>query len=159
MNLFLSILLAVGLLAAPVAEPEAPREGTVALTNARIVTVTNGVIDASIGEDAFFKGWLIYGTNLPQTIPGVEQKLRDAADSLELVVVVETMPSEVTGTATGPDACPSSRIRRYWLSMIHSTNQPTRKPIPIVSMDKRAMAFSVVTSPISAASRMRLAIS
>jgi thiosulfate reductase/polysulfide reductase chain A len=61
--------------------------------------VTNGVIDASIGDDAFFKGWLVYGTNLPQTVPGVEQKLRDAADSLELVVVVETMPSEVTGYA------------------------------------------------------------
>ena len=47
MNLFLSILLAVGLLAAPVYEPDAdaPHEGTVALTNARIVTVTNGVIE------------------------------------------------------------------------------------------------------------------
>jgi thiosulfate reductase/polysulfide reductase chain A len=61
--------------------------------------VTNGVIDASIGDDAFFKGWLVYGTNLPQTIPGVEQKLQQAADSLELVVVVETMPSEMTGYA------------------------------------------------------------
>ena len=61
--------------------------------------VTNGVIDASIGNDAFFKGWLVYGTNLPQTIPGVEQKLQQAADSLELLVVVETMPSEMTGYA------------------------------------------------------------
>ena len=61
--------------------------------------VTNGVIDASIGEDAFFKGWLVYGTNLPQTIPAVEAKLQAAADSLELVVVVETMPSEMTGYA------------------------------------------------------------
>ena len=61
--------------------------------------VTNGAIDASIGEDAFFKGWLVYGTNLPQTIPNVEQKLQQAAESLELVVVVETMPSEMTGYA------------------------------------------------------------
>lgn len=61
--------------------------------------VTNGVIDASIGEDAFFKGWLVYGTNLPQTIPAVEAKLRAAADSLDLLVVVETMPSEMTGYA------------------------------------------------------------
>ena len=47
MNLFLSILLAVGLLAAPAADPDtdAPREGVVALTNARIVTVTNGVLE------------------------------------------------------------------------------------------------------------------
>jgi thiosulfate reductase/polysulfide reductase chain A len=61
--------------------------------------VTNGVIDASIGEDAFFKGWLIYGTNLPQTIPAVEKKLAAAANSLDLVVVVDTMPSEITGYA------------------------------------------------------------
>lgn len=61
--------------------------------------VTNGVIDASVGKDAFFKGWLIYGTNLPQTIPGVEEQLKAAVDSLDLVVVVDTMPSEVTGYA------------------------------------------------------------
>ncbi len=61
--------------------------------------VTNGVIEASIGEDAFFKGWLVYGTNLPQTIPGVADSLKAAADSLDLVVVVETMPSEMAGYA------------------------------------------------------------
>jgi thiosulfate reductase/polysulfide reductase chain A len=61
--------------------------------------VTNGVIEASIGEDAFFKGWMVYGTNLPQTIPGVAAKLRAAADSLDLVVVIDTMPSEITGYA------------------------------------------------------------
>ena len=61
--------------------------------------VTNGVIDASIGEDAFFKGWLVYGTNLPQTIPGVAARLEAAVNSLELVAVVETMPSEMTGYA------------------------------------------------------------
>jgi thiosulfate reductase/polysulfide reductase chain A len=61
--------------------------------------VTNGVIDASVGDDAFFKGWLVYGTNLPQTIPGVAAKLEAAANSLELLAVVETMPSEMTGYA------------------------------------------------------------
>jgi thiosulfate reductase/polysulfide reductase chain A len=61
--------------------------------------VTNGVIEASIGEDAFFKGWLVYGTNLPQTVPGMTAKLEEAANSLELLVVVETMPSEMTGYA------------------------------------------------------------
>jgi len=61
--------------------------------------VTNGVIDASIGKGAFFKGWMVYGTNLPQTLPAIEERLRAAADSLEMVVVVETMPSEMTGYA------------------------------------------------------------
>ena len=47
MNLLLSIFLALGLLAAPASGPDddALREGIVALTNARIVTVTNGVIE------------------------------------------------------------------------------------------------------------------
>jgi thiosulfate reductase/polysulfide reductase chain A len=61
--------------------------------------VTNGAIEASIGEDAFFKGWLVYGTNLPQTIPAIESRLKAAVESLDLVVVVETMPSEMTGYA------------------------------------------------------------
>ena len=61
--------------------------------------VTNGVIEASIGEDAFFKGWLVYGTNLPQTVPGITEKLEAASNSLELLAVVETMPSEMTGYA------------------------------------------------------------
>jgi thiosulfate reductase/polysulfide reductase chain A len=61
--------------------------------------VTNGVVEASLGEDAFFKGWLVYGTNLPQTVPGITKQLEEAANSLELVAVVETMPSEMTGYA------------------------------------------------------------
>ena len=61
--------------------------------------VTNGVLDASIGEDAFFKGWMVYATNLPQTLPGSLKKLQQAADSLDLVVVIETLPSEMTGYA------------------------------------------------------------
>ena len=61
--------------------------------------VSNAVIDASIGDDAHYKGWLVYGTNLPMTIPGVRPKLRQAADSLDLIVVIDTMPAEVTGYA------------------------------------------------------------
>ena len=61
--------------------------------------VTNGVIEASIGDDAFFKGWLVYGTNLPQTVPAIEARLTAAANSLDLLVVIETMPSEMTGYA------------------------------------------------------------
>ncbi len=61
--------------------------------------VTNGVIDASIGDEAFFKGWIVYGTNLPQSIPAVASRLKAAANSLDLLVVVDTMPSEMTGYA------------------------------------------------------------
>ncbi len=61
--------------------------------------VTNAIIEASIGEDAHYRGWLVYGTNLPSTIPGIRPQLKAAMDSLDLVVVVDTMPSEITGYA------------------------------------------------------------
>ena len=61
--------------------------------------VSNAVIDASIGDDAHYKGWFVYGTNLPMTIPGGREKLKQAADALELIVVVDTMPAEITGYA------------------------------------------------------------
>ena len=61
--------------------------------------VTTALIEASIGKDAHYKAWLVYGTNLPTTIPGVASQLQAAIDSLELVVVVDTMPAEITGYA------------------------------------------------------------
>jgi thiosulfate reductase/polysulfide reductase chain A len=61
--------------------------------------VSTAVIDASIGDDAHYKGWLIYGTNLPMTVPGIRNKLKQAADVLELIVVIDTMPAEITGYA------------------------------------------------------------
>jgi thiosulfate reductase/polysulfide reductase chain A len=62
-------------------------------------TVSQALIESSVGPDAFYKGWIVYGTNLPSSIPGIRPKLKQAADSLELIVVVDTMPAEVTGYA------------------------------------------------------------
>lgn len=61
--------------------------------------VTNAVIDASIGPDAYYKGWLVYGTNLPMSLPGIRGKLKAAMDSLGLIVVVDILPMEITGYA------------------------------------------------------------
>jgi len=61
--------------------------------------ISNALIDASIGPDAFVKGWFVYSTNLPFTVPNVERKLEQAAQDLELLVVVDTMPAEITGYA------------------------------------------------------------
>lgn len=61
--------------------------------------ITNVIIDASIGSDAFFKGWFVYGTNLPYTIPSSAEKIAAAAQSLDLFVVIDTMPAEITGYA------------------------------------------------------------
>jgi thiosulfate reductase/polysulfide reductase chain A len=61
--------------------------------------LSNALIDASVGEDAFIKGWFVYATNLPLTVPNVRAKLEQAAQHLDLLVVVDTMPAEITGYA------------------------------------------------------------
>ncbi len=61
--------------------------------------VSNALVEASIGRDAHYKAWVVYGTNLPVTIPGVRPLLKAAIDSLDFVVVIDTMPAEITGYA------------------------------------------------------------
>jgi thiosulfate reductase/polysulfide reductase chain A len=61
--------------------------------------VTNAVIDASVGDAPFYKGWIVYGTNLPLAIPAVEEKLAAAAQRLDLFVVVDVQPAEITAYA------------------------------------------------------------
>lgn len=63
--------------------------------------VTNAVIESSIpaeGKEAKIKGWIVSGTNLIAAIPMKEQLLK-AMNSLDLMVVVDTMPMEITGYA------------------------------------------------------------
>lgn len=61
--------------------------------------VSQKVLEACIGEDAFVKGLFVYGSNLPMTIPNVADTLEQAVDNLELVVVVDIEPAEITGYA------------------------------------------------------------
>jgi thiosulfate reductase/polysulfide reductase chain A len=63
--------------------------------------VTNSVIEASFpsnGKEARIKGWIISGTNLVASVP-LKEELTKAMQSLELLVVVDTMPMEITGFA------------------------------------------------------------
>ncbi|HRZ76383.1 MAG TPA: molybdopterin-dependent oxidoreductase, partial [Bacteroidales bacterium] len=66
------------------------------------LAVSNVLVEASIAEeqtdDKVVKAWIVAGTNLPLTMPDKEQLIR-AFDSLEFVVVVDTMPMEITGYA------------------------------------------------------------
>ena len=65
------------------------------------MSVTNTVIDASIpeaGKEHIIRGWIVSGTNLPIAIPS-KTELMHALQALELVVVVDTMPMEITGYA------------------------------------------------------------
>ena len=63
--------------------------------------ITNELIRASIPseENKFpIKGWVVAGTNLNNSIPN-KKLLEEAIDSLEFMVVVDTMPMEITGYA------------------------------------------------------------
>ena len=63
--------------------------------------VTNEIIRATITEEPTkhkIKAWFVSGTNLPKTIPDKEL-LAKALDSVEFLVVCDTMPMDITGYA------------------------------------------------------------
>jgi thiosulfate reductase / polysulfide reductase chain A len=65
------------------------------------MSVSNAMVDASIpepGKEHIIRGWIVSGTNLPMTMPQKDQLLK-AMQALELLVVVDTMPMEITGYA------------------------------------------------------------
>lgn len=63
--------------------------------------ITNLLIDASMPDwkhDKKIRAWLVAGTNLPLSMPNTKHTL-EAIDNLDFMVVVDTMPSDVTGYA------------------------------------------------------------
>ena len=65
------------------------------------LALASGVCDATIPSatmDCNIKGWIVNGTNLIMTLPD-QKKTLDAINNLELLVVVDTMPMEITGYA------------------------------------------------------------
>ncbi|MBK8045628.1 MAG: molybdopterin-dependent oxidoreductase [Haliscomenobacter sp.] len=64
--------------------------------------VTNALVDASLpggeGQEQMIHGWIVTGTNLPQSMPE-KPRLQKAIDSLDFIAVVDTMPMEITGYA------------------------------------------------------------
>jgi thiosulfate reductase/polysulfide reductase chain A len=65
------------------------------------LALASGVCDATIPSpelDCNIKGWIVNGTNLIMTLPD-QKKTIDAINNLDLLVVVDTMPMEITGYA------------------------------------------------------------
>jgi thiosulfate reductase/polysulfide reductase chain A len=65
------------------------------------LALANGVCEATIPSarmDCTIKGWIVNGTNLIMTLPD-KKKTLEAIKSLDLLVVVDTMPMEITGYA------------------------------------------------------------
>jgi thiosulfate reductase/polysulfide reductase chain A len=69
--------------------------------NLASLALSSGICDATIpssNRDCSFKSWIVYGTNLPLTLPNIENTL-NAISHLEFLVVIDTMPMEITGYA------------------------------------------------------------
>jgi len=63
--------------------------------------LANGVCDASVPDPSRhcqFKGWIVNGTNLIETLPNQANTIK-AIEGLDLLVVIDTMPMEITGYA------------------------------------------------------------
>jgi len=63
-------------------------------------TLASGVCDATIPGTAEYdiKGWIVYGTNLIQSLPDPE-KTKRAIQELDLMVAIDVLPAEITGWA------------------------------------------------------------
>ena len=87
----------------PLPKPPKPQRDWKAIVQGEFPLVSSGIsnklLEHSIGPDAFVKGWFVYATNLPMTLPGMTEQIEAAAESLELMVVVDTVPAEITGYA------------------------------------------------------------
>lgn len=65
------------------------------------LALANGICDATIpaaSRDFTFKGWIVNGTNLIKTLPDQRNTIQ-AIQHLDLLVVIDTMPMEITGYA------------------------------------------------------------
>jgi len=62
-------------------------------------TLSTGIREATItGEPYPIKGWMVYGTNLLKALPNQEETI-EAIRKLDLLVVVDVIPSEIAGWA------------------------------------------------------------
>lgn len=62
-------------------------------------SVSTGIRDATLsGKPYPIKGWLVYATNLTQSLPN-QQETIEAIQNLDLLIVVDVIPSEITGWA------------------------------------------------------------
>jgi thiosulfate reductase/polysulfide reductase chain A len=62
-------------------------------------TITSGIREATLtGQPYPIKGWIVYATNLLQALPSQQETIR-AIQNLDLMVVLDVVPSEIAGWA------------------------------------------------------------
>lgn len=116
------------------------------------INVSNAMVDASHPDnqsDKKVKGWIVVGTNLINTIPDTKRTI-EAINNQDLVVVVDTMPMEITGWADVilPEC---TYLERYDDLRIAPDRQPT------IALRMPAMKPKHLTKPASWIAR-RLAL-
>jgi thiosulfate reductase/polysulfide reductase chain A len=84
--------------------------------------LAQGVCEATIPGvrgDSRIKGWMVYGSNLPTTLPDPQQTYR-AIQELEFLVTVDVLPAEIVGwsdvvlpEATYLERCDELRVGNY----------------------------------------------
>ncbi len=58
--------------------------------------ICDATVPGSLTDDPSIKGWMVYGSNLPKTLPNPEQTYR-AIQELEFLVTVDVLPAEIVG--------------------------------------------------------------
>ena len=62
-------------------------------------TITTGIREATISGSPYpIKGWMVYATNLLHALPNEQETIR-AIQNLDLMVVIDVIPSEIAGWA------------------------------------------------------------
>ncbi len=62
-------------------------------------SITTGIREATLsGKPYPIKGWMVYGTNLIDALPNIDETVK-AIQQLDFLVVVDVIPSEITGWA------------------------------------------------------------
>ncbi|MBW2551525.1 MAG: molybdopterin-dependent oxidoreductase [Deltaproteobacteria bacterium] len=78
-------------------------------------TLTNGLRDATIsGKPYPIKGWMVYATNLIEALPNQQETIR-AIQELDLMVVVDVIPSEIAGWADVVEP-PDDQKPGWWIA-------------------------------------------
>jgi thiosulfate reductase/polysulfide reductase chain A len=99
--------------------------------------LAQGVCDATIPGargDARIKGWMVYGSNLPMSLPNPQQTYRAIAE-LEFLVTVDVLPAEIVGwsdvvlpEATYLERC-DELLNPYYRQPYVAVRQPAVEPM------------------------------
>jgi thiosulfate reductase/polysulfide reductase chain A len=93
--------------------------------------ITTGIREATITEKPYpIKGWFIYATNLIHALPNEEETIK-AIQNLDLMVVVDVIPSEIAGWADVvlPESVYLERYDDLHMSAFKETFVGIRQPV------------------------------